>query len=127
MKVERCQAVAKSGKPCAATVVDGQYCAWHSPQWAEKRRQWAAEGGRRRSNAARAKKQMPESMAHDELLGFVSLSIKGVLAGRVEPGVGNAIANLARAFVTVAGVAEFEQQLAELRRDVADIAERRRA
>jgi hypothetical protein len=60
-------------------------------------------------------------------LGFVSLSIKGVLAGRVEPGVGNAIANLARAFVTVAGVAEFEQQLAELRRDVADIAERRRA
>jgi len=122
MKVARCQAVTRSGNPCSATVVADGMCAWHAPSWAERRRQWSAEGGRRRSNAARAAKQMPGLMSNDELLGFVGLSIKGVLAGKIEPGVANAVAALSRAYVTVseAGAVEaLQAQVDELRRRIA--------
>src|SRR5215212_9858060 len=115
MKAERCQAVTKSGKPCAATVVADGMCAWHAPSWAERRRQWSAEGGRRRSNASRAKKHLPAGvLTSTELLGVVGLSLKGVLAGRVEVGVANAVANLARAYATVREAVELEQRLADL-------------
>ena len=119
MKAERCRAVTKSGKPCSATVVADGMCAWHAPSWAERRRQWSAEGGRRRSNAARAKKELPAGvMTTDELRGLVGLTIKGVLGGQVEPGVGNAVAALSRAYVTVteAGAVEaIQTQVDELR------------
>jgi hypothetical protein len=123
----KCSARNKDGTPCGAAAWKDALCRWHHPDLEQQRAEGRRRGGMAKSNKARAKRQLPEAMSHDELLGFVSLSIKGVLGGKVEPGVANAVANLARAFVTVAGVAEFEQQLAELRRDVADIAERRRA
>jgi Family of unknown function (DUF5763) len=119
MKAERCQAVTKSGKPCSATVVADGMCAWHAPSWAERRRQWSAEGGRRRSNAARAKKELPAGvMTTDELRGVVGFTIKGVLAGRIEPGIGNSVAALSRAYVAVteAGAVEtLQAQVDELR------------
>ena len=119
MKAERCQAVTKSGKSCSATVVADGMCAWHAPSWAERRRQWSAEGGRRRSNHMRAAKDLPAGvMTTDELRGLVGLTIKGVLAGRVEPGIGNAAASLARAYVAVteAGAVEtLQAQVDELR------------
>jgi hypothetical protein len=119
VKAERCQAVTKSGKSCSATVVADGMCAGHAPSWAERRRQWSAEGGRRRSNAARARKELPAGvMTNDELRGLVGLTIKGVLAGRVEPGIGNSVAALSRAYVAVteAGAVEtLEREVAELR------------
>ncbi len=119
MKAERCQATTKSGKPCSATVVADGMCAWHAPSWAEKRRQWSAEGGRKRSNRARAAKDLPAGvMTNDELRGLVGLTIKGVLAGRVEPGIGNSVAALSRAYVAVteAGAVEtLQAQVDELR------------
>lgn len=62
---------------------------------------------------------MPGVMTNDELLQFVGLSVKGVLSGRVEPGVANAVANLARAYVTVresGAVEDLAQRLDELER-----------
>ena len=119
MKAERCQAVTKSGKPCSATVVADGMCAWHAPSWADRRRQWSAEGGGRRSNAARAKKELPASvLSNDQLRGVLGLTIAKVLNGAVEPGVGSSVANLARAYVAVteAGAVEtLQSEVDELR------------
>ena len=41
--------------------------------------------------------------------------------GELEPGPANALANLARAVVTVSGVADFEVQLGEMRRELAEL------
>jgi hypothetical protein len=118
MKAERCQAVTKSGKPCSASVVADGMCAWHVPSWAERRRQWSAEGGRKRSNRARAAKDLPAGViTTDELRGLVGLTIKGVLGGRIEPGIGRAVFDGARTYavVTEAGaVDELTRRLDEL-------------
>jgi hypothetical protein len=41
--------------------------------------------------------------------------------GEVDPSVGTAMATIARALVAVAGVAQFEDQLTEMRREIADL------
>ncbi len=118
MKPERCQAITKNGSPCGATPVPGDtLCAWHSPSWEEKRRAWSRKGGEARSNKSRAKKQLPDNvLTLQEVQGLLGLTFKGVISGRIEPGVGTAAASIAKAMVAVAGVAEIEEQIAELRR-----------
>ncbi|MDP9355162.1 MAG: hypothetical protein M3R02_07740 [Chloroflexota bacterium] len=118
MKPERCQAITKNGSPCGATPVPGDtLCAWHSPAWAEKRREWSKKGGAGRSNQARARKHLPtNTMTMQEIQGLLGVTFKGVLTGKIEPGVGTACANIARAMAQVAGVAEIEEQIAALRR-----------
>lgn len=110
MKAERCQATAASGQPCSATPRPGRpYCIWHDPDAAEQRRELSRRGGRARSNLARAKKHLPAGvMTVDELRGVLGLTIKGVLGGRVEPGVGSSVAALSRAYLaaTEAGALE---------------------
>ncbi len=55
-------------------------------------------------------------MTMQEIQGLLGVAFKGVLAGKIDPGVGTACANIARAMTQVAGVAEIEEQIAELRR-----------
>ncbi|MDP9356417.1 MAG: hypothetical protein M3R02_14255, partial [Chloroflexota bacterium] len=78
-------------------------------------------------NRARAKKRLPaESLTLQEVQGLLSVALKGVLAGRIEPGIANASANLARAIAAVTQVAELDARIRELE-VVAGIADRRRA
>lgn len=118
--VDQCQGKTSEGNPCGARPRPGRpWCAWHDPELANRRQEWSQRGGRARSNRARAAKQLPGVMTNDELLQFVGLSVKGVLSGRVEPGVANAVANLARAYVTVresGAVEDLAQRLDELER-----------
>jgi len=112
---ERCQAVAKNGKPCGATVVADGMCAWHAPSWEAKRRQWSAKGGAARSNKNRVRKQLPANvMSTVELRGLLGTVLKAVVAGRLEPGIGNASANLARALNELAKTSELEERLTAL-------------
>jgi hypothetical protein len=116
---DRCQSLAANGKPCAAKVVDGTRCAWHStaPEWIEKRRQWSARGGTNRSNAARAKKQLPaEPMTTAELHAWMGLIFKRVIAGKTEPSVGTAAATIAKAMVELAKSSDLEGRMAEIER-----------
>jgi hypothetical protein len=115
-KLRPCKARTANGSPCSATPVraDG-YCYWHSPAVAAERDAARKRGGVNRSNAARAKKQLPAGvMTTDELRGLVGLTIRGVLAGKVEPGVGNSVANLSRAFVAITEAGELEVRLQAL-------------
>jgi hypothetical protein len=121
---ERCQAQARSGKPCSALAVDGIHCPWHSaaPEWVEKRRQWSAKGGERRSNAARAKKALPtEPMAATEVHAWLSLAFKKTLAGSMEPGILNALANAARTMAELSKAAEIEGRLVALEQQQAQL------
>jgi len=115
-KPGRCRAVSKSGKPCGAAVVAvSGMCAWHAPEWAERRRVWSAKGGTARSNQARAKKQLPAGvLTIDQLRGVVGITIAKVLAGTTEPAVANAIANLARAYGSLSEAAKAEELAARL-------------
>lgn len=49
-----------------------------------------------------------------ELRGLLGVTLKGVIGGRIEPGVGNAAANLARALNDLAKTSELEERLTAL-------------
>jgi len=124
----RCQATNQAGKPCSAAHWNDGWCRWHHPDLAEDRRAWSARGGAQRANKARAKKSLPaELLTMEEVLAYLGITLRGVLTGKVEPGVGTAIANLARAMTTVAGASTLEQQLADMARQIADLQDRRNA
>ena len=113
----RCRAVNAAGSPCSAQPVraDG-YCYWHSPALEAARAESRRRGGRQRSNQARAKRSLPAGvMTPLEVQGVLALALRDVLAGRIEPGVANAAANLGRALVAVREATTLAEELAELR------------
>src|SRR5215210_7678984 len=119
MPASACSAQTKNGAACSAQAWRDGLCRWHHPALEAQRAEERRRGGQNRSNAARAKKDLPAGvMTTDELRGLVGLTIKGVLAGRVEPGIGNSVAALSRAYVAVteAGAVEtLQAQVDELR------------
>ena len=118
----------KDGTPCNAQVWRDGKCRWHHPDLAEQRTEERRRGGQNRSNAARARKAITSDLRDmGDVKSRLMTALEKVESGDLEPGQGNAMANLARAIATVAGVAEFEGQLAELRREVAELSERRGA
>ena len=110
----KCRAINQAGKPCGAEPLPSGFCRWHDPALADRRREWSAKGGKGRSNKARAKARMPEPMSLADLRAVLSATIGGVLSREVEPGVGNCVANLARAMRDVTEASEIEERLAEL-------------
>ncbi len=114
-KAAKCSAIARSGNRCSSSVLPGSaFCFVHDPNAAERRRAASVKGGRARSNAARAKKQLPAALTPDDLQGYLALTLRGVLSGRVQPAVGNCIAALARSIVTVREATELEERLTAL-------------
>jgi len=117
MKDERCRATTRLGAPCAAQVVDGGYCAWHTqaPAWAEKRRRWSAAGGKARSNQARAAKHLgDEAMGAEELGASLAVVFRRVVAGSLEPKVGTAAATIAKVLLDLRAAGELEERLGRL-------------
>lgn len=114
--VRRCKAKTVAGSPCSAMPVraDG-YCYWHSPALKTERDEARRRGGTARSNESRARKRLPKAvMTAGEIQGLVGQVLRGVVAGDVEPAIGNCVANLARSLVTVREATELEERIAEL-------------
>lgn len=116
----RCMGTNRDGSPCSGQARPGRsMCAWHDPQLAADRAAWRRKGGQSRSNKARAKKALPDNvLSMVEIQGLLGLAFKGVMTGKLEPNVGTVLANLARTMAQVAGVAEIEEQIAELRQRI---------
>lgn len=115
--VVKCSATNKDGGPCNAAPWRDGLCRWHHPALAAELAEGRRKGGAQRSNAARAKKGMvAAALTPAELQGYVAVALKGVLGGRLEPGVGNAVANLARAAVAVREATTLEERISELER-----------
>lgn len=123
MAQQRCSGTNKRGERCAGFAVAGSaYCLAHDPakivQMAAARR----KGGAATSHKARARKQLPaEPMSAVELHSWLGVVFRGVVTGKIEPGVGTAAATIARAMLDLARVADFEGQLTEIRADLADL------
>ena len=112
--MERCRATNQAGKPCAAEPLPSGWCRWHDPELEEARREWSRRGGHNKSNAARARKALPAGLTPDELHRLLGAVLKSVIAGRTEPGVGNAAANISRAIVVVKEAGELAERVEAL-------------
>lgn len=125
--VVTCRGVTRDGKPCGAKPRPGtDLCPWHSADLAERRREWSRRGGINSSNRARARKRIPDgALTTAETLGLLGIVFKGVIAVRVEPGVGTACATIARAMNDLVKTTEIEERIRELEQ-AAGIANRRR-
>jgi hypothetical protein len=112
----KCIAVTKDGRPCSAGPVrPSGYCYWHDPALLEQRRTDRQRGGAARSNVARARKQIAGAvLSPSDIQGLLGATLRAVIAGRIEPGIGNAAANLARALIAVREATEIETRLAAL-------------
>jgi hypothetical protein len=58
-------------------------------------------------------------MTTQELRGFLAVTFKAVLAGKLETGVGNCLANIARAIVAVNEHGELDERLSRLEEAIA--------
>jgi hypothetical protein len=73
------------------------------------------KGGKAKSNRARARKQLVSTaMSPAELEGVIGLTITQVLAGKISPGIGNAVASLARASVAIRETVDLEIRVTNL-------------
>src|SRR5829696_1630080 len=125
----RCLGTNKDGTPCKARAQrDSEYCLAHDPERVTDLTEWRRRGGRESSNRSRARKALAGDVRDlTDVKARLMMALAKVEEGDLEPGPANAMANLARAIATVAGVADFEGQLAELRHEVAALSESRGA
>jgi hypothetical protein len=126
--VDRCSSTTKDGTPCGAAPRPGRsFCPWHDPQLVTARQTWRARGGQGKSSRRRATRNLADAaLTMPEVAGLLSVALKKVATGTMEPGVGNAMANIARALVATQQAGDVEMRLAELEA-VAGIPERGRA
>ncbi len=112
----KCSGTNKDGQPCSAYVDAGQsWCRWHDPARESDRAEWRRKGGTARSNRNRAKKQMQAAvMTIDDLDALLCSSLAKVAMGRMEPGVGSAVATLAKTVVAIRTAGDIERRLEAL-------------
>ncbi|MDP9472346.1 MAG: hypothetical protein M3Q71_17035 [Chloroflexota bacterium] len=124
----QCKGANAAGHPCDAKPVrPSGWCYWHDPALEAERIEGRRKGGAARSNRVRAKKRLPaETLSLTEVQAFLSYTLKATLAGKVEPGVANAVANVARTMTTVGQAGEVEERIRELEA-AAGLTDRRRA
>ena len=123
----KCCAIARSGSRCNSAVLPGSsYCWLHDPASAEARKEASRKGGRAKSTAARARKQIPPAMGADELAGWLSTLFNGVMTGRVEPRIGTAASAIARTLLQVRELVEIEERLSALE-EAANVGDGRRS
>ncbi len=114
----QCLGTNRDGKPCSAYVAEGdEWCQWHSPQRATERAEWARKGGSARSNKARARKQLAEQlMTIADIDALLCSALVKVAAGRLDPGVGTAMATISKTITTIRTAGDLERRLEELER-----------
>lgn len=111
----QCRATNADGQPCQAQPVrDSGYCYWHDPATAAAREAGRQRGGKGRSNTARAKREFlaAGTLTSEEILAYLGFTLRRLHAGKVESGVANALANVARAWRDVHAHTELEQRVA---------------
>ena len=118
MTQARCSGTTKAGAPCQAPALPGaRFCISHDPSRVTDLAQWRRKGGQASSHKARAAKALPAAaMTPVELQNFLIVVMRDTVAGTVDKGVANAVANLGRTVAALYGPATWEERLAELER-----------
>ena len=113
--VDQCQTTNKAGQPCSARAWRDGLCIWHHPSRAQEVAAARRRGGQARSNKARALKALPaELMTNEQLHSYLGLVFKGVIGGKIEPGVATASATVARTMAELSRVVDLEQRIVDL-------------
>jgi len=100
------------------------FCVSHDPSKVTQLAEWRRKGGYASSNKARAKKQLPaELMTNEQLHSYLGIVFTRVIVGKIEPGVANAAAGVARVMAELSRATELEQRIIALETE----RERRRA
>lgn len=111
----RCRHPTKAGAPCSAAHYRDGYCRWHHPDLEGQRQAERAAGGKAKSNRARARKKLSEQvMSIDDLDGLLCTAITQVAEGEMDPGVGSAMAGIAKTVVGIRATSDFEKRLEAL-------------
>ncbi len=112
----QCQGTNRTGELCSAHVDDGQtWCRWHDPARATERAEWSRKGGAARSNKARARKQLADAvLSIDDLDALLCSALVRVAGGRLEPGVGSAMATIAKTITGIRTAGDLERRLERL-------------
>jgi hypothetical protein len=111
----QCSGRNQAGHPCGAQVFEDGLCRWHLPRLEAERAVWRERGGQNRANTVRARKQIAGAvLSPADIQGLLGATLRGVLAGQLEPGIGNAAANIARALIAVREATELEDRLTTL-------------
>jgi hypothetical protein len=115
VKLGKCSARNKDGRPCSAQAWRDGLCRWHHPDLEAERNEGRRRGGQNRSNAARARKALAGDIRDlGDVKARLMRALAKVEAGALEPPVAGAMANLARAIATIAQVGEMEERLRSL-------------
>jgi hypothetical protein len=105
----------RDGTPCSAAPRASGWCLWHDPAREADRAAWRKRGGERRSNAARAKRQLPaERLSLRQVQAVLCRALTRVEAGELAAGPANSLANLARAIAAVAEAGDLEERVAAM-------------
>jgi len=79
--------------------------------------EWRKQGGKGKSNRARAAKNLPnEPMTTGELHIYLGVVFRKVINGTLEPGVATAAATVARTMAELAKASDYESRLLDLER-----------
>jgi hypothetical protein len=113
----QCSGVTKAGERCKSWSLPGSdYCISHGDRVVQLA-EWRKQGGRGKANRARAKREMVDAaLTPAELNGLLGFTIKAVIAGKKPPGVGQAVAALARAALEAGKSADLEERMQEIER-----------
>jgi len=112
-----CKAPNRTGKPCSATHFRDGYCRWHHPDLEAQRQAERTAGGQARSNRARARRQLADAvLSINDLDALLCRALVQVAGGKMEPGVGSAVATIAKTVVGIRTAGELERRLEELER-----------
>lgn len=116
--VKKCTHLKLDHTPCKGnTLPNSTFCWVHDPRYAEARKAGQRRGGKNKSNVARAARQwaaIGREIPDDDLPAMLKAAIIDVKAGRIEPSVASAIANLAKTAVSLRGDLELETRIAAL-------------
>lgn len=120
----RCKSRRRDGSPCGGTALPSGYCWNHDPALAEARREGNAKGGRNRSNAARASRELAAIEARDaraNLVPGLMRAFEAVEKGNLPPNVANSMATIAKATIEVTNATQVDAELQELRQAIEDL------
>ena len=111
-----CSGTTKAGLPCKAKALpDSAFCIAHDPTKVTQLAEWRRKGGYAKSNRSRAKKALPaDPLTNEELHAWLGLVFKGVISGKIEPGVATASATVARTMAELSRVVDLEQRIVDL-------------
>ena len=119
---EQCTGTTKAGQRCRARALPGSpFCVSHDPSKVTQLAEWRRKGGLAKANRVRAKKALPaEPLTNEELHAWLGVVFRGVISGKLEPGVGTATATIARTMLELFRAIALEARVAELERRIAD-------